>query len=155
MLAAPTSTVSWRVNVRQVGWGQLSSTSPTPTIKPSDPTESLHPFRTRGQPLPPQKRARRPTHKHCHPGQRHRPRAPDTEGGGATSVYCVSCPFASGLHGLPWQQQIYLQGPSGWNFFLTFHPTKLPRLYPTRLPVFLLSGVIVVSSLVVSVALRV
>ncbi len=55
---------------------------PTPTIKPSDPTESLHPFRTRGQPLPPRKRARRPTRKRRRPGRRHRPRAPDTEGGG-------------------------------------------------------------------------
>ena len=55
---------------------------PIPTIKPSDPMESIHPFRTRGQPLPPRKRARRPTRKRRRPGRRHRPRAPDSRGGG-------------------------------------------------------------------------
>jgi hypothetical protein len=41
---------------------------PTPTNKPSNPKESNHPFRNRGQPLPPQKRGRRHKQPRCCPG---------------------------------------------------------------------------------------
>jgi hypothetical protein len=54
---------------------------PTPTKKTSNPKVLRHPFRTRGQPLPPRKRGQRHKRPHRHPGRRHRPRAPDSGGG--------------------------------------------------------------------------
>ena len=54
---------------------------PAPTDKSSDPKISNHPFRTRGQPLPPRKRGRRHKRPRRRPGRRHRPRAPDSGGG--------------------------------------------------------------------------
>jgi hypothetical protein len=53
---------------------------PAPTDKSSDPKVLRHPFRTRGQPLPPRKRGRRHKRPRRRPGRRHRPRAPDTGG---------------------------------------------------------------------------
>ena len=54
---------------------------PAPTDKSSDPKVLRHPFRTRGQPLPPRKRGRRHKRPRRRPGRRHRPRAPDSGGG--------------------------------------------------------------------------
>ncbi len=54
---------------------------PAPTDKSSDPKVLRHPFRTRGQPLPPRKRGRQHKRPRCRPGRRHRPRAPDSGGG--------------------------------------------------------------------------
>ena len=53
---------------------------PAPTDKSSDPKVLRHPFRTRGQPLPPRKRGRRHKRPRRRPGRRHRPRAPDSGG---------------------------------------------------------------------------
>jgi hypothetical protein len=53
----------------------------TPTEKSSDPKVLNHPFRTRGQPLPPRKMRRRHKRPRRRPGRRHRPRAPDSRGG--------------------------------------------------------------------------
>jgi hypothetical protein len=79
--------VSWRFNLCQVGRGHSLSTS-NPTNKPSNPKVLHHPFRTRGQPLPPRKRARQHKRPHCCPGQRHQPHAPDSEdsGGGPQCI---------------------------------------------------------------------
>ena len=55
--------------------------TPAPTEKSSDPKVLRHPFRTRGQPLPPRKRGRRHKRPRRRPGRRHRPRAPDSGGG--------------------------------------------------------------------------
>jgi len=54
---------------------------PTPAEKTFDPKVLNHPFRTRGQPLPPRKMRRRHKRPRRRPGQRHRPRAPDSGGG--------------------------------------------------------------------------
>ena len=54
---------------------------PTPTEKSSDPKVLNHPFRSRGQPLPPRKMRRRHKRPRRRPGRRHRPRAPDSGGG--------------------------------------------------------------------------
>ena len=54
---------------------------PAPTDKSSDPKVLNHPFRTRGQPLPPRKMRRRHKRPRRRPGRRHRPRAPDSGGG--------------------------------------------------------------------------
>ena len=54
---------------------------PALTDKSSDPKVLRHPFRTRGQPLPPRKRGRRHKRPRRRPGRRHRPRAPDSGGG--------------------------------------------------------------------------
>jgi len=54
---------------------------PTPTKKSSDPKVLNHPFRTRGQPLPPRKMRHRHKRPHRRPGRRHWPRAPDSGGG--------------------------------------------------------------------------
>ena len=61
-------------------WGNRRP-APTPTKKSSDPKVLRHPFRTRGQPLPPRKRGRRHKRPRRRPGRRHRPRAPDSGGG--------------------------------------------------------------------------
>jgi hypothetical protein len=58
---------------------------PTPTEKSSDPKFLNHPFRSRGQPLPPRKMRRRHKRPRRRPGCRHRPRAPNTESGGGPS----------------------------------------------------------------------
>ena len=54
---------------------------PSPTDKSSDPKVLNHPFRTRGQPLPPRKMRRRHKRPRRRPGRRHRPRAPNSGGG--------------------------------------------------------------------------
>jgi hypothetical protein len=61
----------------------------TPTIKPSDPKVSNHPFHNGSQPLPPRNRARQPNQRHHCPGQRHRPHAPNFEEGDL----CMPCCF--------------------------------------------------------------
>jgi hypothetical protein len=61
---------------------------PTPTIKPSDPKVSNHPFCNCGQQLPLRKRARRPKQRHRRPGQRHWPRAPVSGGGALCMPLC-------------------------------------------------------------------
>ncbi len=53
---------------------------PPPTKKSSNPKVLNHPFRTRGQPLPPRKMRRRHKPPRCCPGWRHRPRAPNPGG---------------------------------------------------------------------------
>jgi hypothetical protein len=58
---------------------------PTPTKKSSNPKVLNHPFRSRGQPLPPWKMRRQHKRPRCCPGCRHRPRAPNTESGGGPS----------------------------------------------------------------------
>ena len=55
--------------------------SPPLTEKSSDRKVLNHPFRTRGQPIPPRKMRRRHKRPRRHPGRRHRPRAPDSGGG--------------------------------------------------------------------------
>ena len=61
---------------------------PTPTEKSSDPKVFNHPFRSRGQPLPPRKMRRRHKRPRRRPGRRHRPRAPDSGGGPLCMPLC-------------------------------------------------------------------
>jgi hypothetical protein len=60
----------------------------TPTEKPSDREVLNHPFRNRGQPLPPWKMRRRHKRPRRRPGRRHRPRAPDSGGGPLCMPLC-------------------------------------------------------------------
>ena len=61
---------------------------PTPTEKSSDPKVFNHPFRSRGQPLPPRKMRRRHKRPRRRPGRRHRPRAPNSGGGPLCMPLC-------------------------------------------------------------------
>ena len=61
---------------------------PTPTEKSSDPKVLNHPFRSRGQPLPPRKMRRRHKRPRRRPGRRHRPRAPNSGGGPLCMPLC-------------------------------------------------------------------
>jgi hypothetical protein len=66
----------------------------TPTNKTSDPKVLHHPFRDHNLPLPRRRWARQNNCPHCRPGRRHRPHAPNLEGG------CCVCPFVFWLHRL-------------------------------------------------------
>jgi hypothetical protein len=68
-------------------WGDCRP-PPTPTNKTSDPKVLRHPFRDRGLPLPQSRWAQRNNRPCCRPGQRHRPRAPDSGGGPLCMPLC-------------------------------------------------------------------
>jgi hypothetical protein len=62
-------------------WGDRRP-PPTPTDKPSDPKVLRHPFRDRGLQLPQRRQARQNDCPRRCPGQRNRPCAPNSGGGG-------------------------------------------------------------------------
>ncbi len=68
-------------------WGDRRP-PPTPTNKTSDPKVLRHPFRDCGLPLPRGRRARQNNRPCCHPGRRHRPRAPDSGEGPLCMPLC-------------------------------------------------------------------
>ncbi len=61
---------------------------PTPPDRTSDPKVLCHPFRDRSCPLPQRRWAQQSNHTHCHLGQRHWSRAPNSGGGPLCMPLC-------------------------------------------------------------------